>query len=634
MSQNSKARPGVSLQMLFRQESNQIDELYSLFSRKGQTSSALVARPLGGTASSLADPLARLATQGDTMIGPIAFDNEVKILSLDHLDISRATGVYKGHVLVAPQSGVTDDLTFIDGVQFEGQWLLLQGAAIGNTITIKNSGNIETTDGADFSLVDQDMIIMVYSTVTNKWRQVTRGKQAAVGGDNLGNHIATQSLKMGAFGIEFGSAARLIYGSVGATGVRVDVPVTESFQILVNNVQKYNFGSGSANFNNNSIINLNDILFQEAGQNFLSDTSGLHLLVPTGDVMDFLINGITQVTINSNAVNLKGLEFVAANRVLFGNSGISGVRVDVPTGESFQIYVNGVEEFRFNNANLEMNNNSIISLNDILFNEAGQSILSDTLGLHLLVPTGDNFSMLLNGVEKMRIDSLGMILNTAIDMNSFGMVEVGSITMSDVNMIINDTANVFSVDVGSTQDIQLIRGGVVLLHLASTSILRSDSKVLLRVTGSGDTIVFNDNTSDRLTYDWTTDDFYPVDGQSNLGRSGNRWAEVFAVIGTINTSFTKFKKNIQQIDNAQCLDICKKLEPIKFKWDATKFPEFKDKAKEKDFTETIFVGFNADALKQHCPEAVRGEGVVMNSVIGMILGAIRNLDARLIAAGI
>jgi hypothetical protein len=285
--------------------------------------------------------------------------------------------------------------------------------------------------------------------------------------------------------------------------------------------------------------------------------------------------------------------------------------------------------------NLNMNNNTIIGLNDILFQESGQSILSDTTGLQFLVPTGDEFQWLINGVLKLKLNNTGLLLSTSIDMESNSILDVGSIAMSDPNMIINDTSNIFSINVGSTQAIELQRGGNFLLRLSGSTILKSDTIVSLMVTGTGDKITFNDGTTDRIFYDWQTDDFYPLDQQSNLGRSTNRWFEVFAVIGTINTSFTRFKKDIVDVDPSKCLEICKALKPIKYKIKMDSKSEWKDKKKEQKTKNSVYFGFAADPLETLMPEACSKDelgyngGVYLHSVIAAACGAIAELDKRL-----
>ena len=47
----------------------------------------------------------------------------------------------------------------------------------GNTITLTNSDNIETLDGNNFDLKDDDIIIMQFDVTDNKWQQVTAGKE-------------------------------------------------------------------------------------------------------------------------------------------------------------------------------------------------------------------------------------------------------------------------------------------------------------------------------------------------------------------------------------------------------------------------------------------------------------------------
>ena len=99
--------------------------------------------------------------------------------------------------------------------------------------------------------------------------------------------------------------------------------------------------------------------------------------------------------------------------------------------------------------------------------------------------------------------------------------------------------------------------------------------------------------------------------------------------GTIQTSFSKFKKNITPSDCKDCLDICCKIEPIRFQWKKELFVNT-DKEKADKETNHIHMGINADILREILPEAVAGDdGIYTGALIGILIGAIRNLEERL-----
>ncbi len=81
--------------------------------------------------------------------------------------------------IVSLSAGTTGDLTIILGAQRPGQRLLLYGIQ-GNTITIKNTaGAVENTiltpDGADFTLENTNVALLVYDITTTKWRVLSGG---------------------------------------------------------------------------------------------------------------------------------------------------------------------------------------------------------------------------------------------------------------------------------------------------------------------------------------------------------------------------------------------------------------------------------------------------------------------------
>lgn len=129
-----------------------------------------------------------LRTSGDTMMGPIAFFPALVTISAGIIDIGELTDAFSSRVIVTPESGSTDDLVTISNAKHNGQLLFLQGVQT-DTITLKTTGNIETIDGNDFDIVDDDIIILQFDVTDNKWQQVTTGKQFLTGGNEFVDNL-------------------------------------------------------------------------------------------------------------------------------------------------------------------------------------------------------------------------------------------------------------------------------------------------------------------------------------------------------------------------------------------------------------------------------------------------------------
>lgn len=175
MSQKASRLPSARDRLL--KNKKDIKELYALgrqriTQRTIQPPARGASSPRGNTAPSGNF----LKTEGDTMIGPIAFDpvlvsivDNVGQPDDDSINISRNTGNnppdYSTYVLVTPV-GVDDDLRVIFGAAFNGQLLYLQGTA---TTTIRlqngdvaNGGNIVTPDGSEFAILGAKIVTLIF----------------------------------------------------------------------------------------------------------------------------------------------------------------------------------------------------------------------------------------------------------------------------------------------------------------------------------------------------------------------------------------------------------------------------------------------------------------------------------------
>jgi len=172
-------------------------DLYGLI-RSQQRSTAQIVSPIFGQSAGSSATIGTggfLKTAGDTMVGPIAFFPTIVTIATGEIDIGRQSGDFTSYVFCTPESGSTDDLVTITGAVHAGQLLYLQGIAT-DTITIKNSGNIETLDGNDYDLIDDDIIILIFDITDNKWQQITSGKNSLGANKQLSNLSGTVAVNV------------------------------------------------------------------------------------------------------------------------------------------------------------------------------------------------------------------------------------------------------------------------------------------------------------------------------------------------------------------------------------------------------------------------------------------------------
>ena len=163
-----------------------------------------------------------LSINGGNMLGPISFNPVLTTISSGAIDIGESSGNFSSRVIVRPESGSTDDLTTINGVKFDGQLLIIQGIQ-SQTTTLKNSGNIETIDGNDFDIEDDDNIIFIYDITDGKWQQITVGKQGSSGGVSLSSNNTWTGTNTFTSGVSFSvTSPNIILGDASSDTVNVN----------------------------------------------------------------------------------------------------------------------------------------------------------------------------------------------------------------------------------------------------------------------------------------------------------------------------------------------------------------------------------------------------------------------------
>jgi len=271
---------------------------------------------------------------------------------------------------------------------------------------------------------------------------------------------------------------------------------------------------------------------------------------------------------------------IGVRSLLFGYGGKAAGNYSTSIGYSND--VSGNDNTVLGNLNDVPKNDNIVlgSLNEVTRN--GNSILGNSNNVN-----GGKSSVLgnlndINGnLDCIAIGGLndvdgnrGVALGNNLISDSYSMVAIGS-----YNLESNGSANIWIPGhpifvVGNGQDgalrsnaMTILKNGKVGIGITTPDeLLHVDGKIKL---GSGET--FEDAGLNRIA---TNSHFVPLfDNLRDLGHFNNRWNEVWAADGTINTSDARDKRNIEDLEYglAEVLD----LRPVRFQWKGEKTGEEK-----------------------------------------------------------
>ena len=182
--------------------------------------------------------------------------------------------------------------------------------------------------------------------------------------------------------------------------------------------------------------------------------------VATGDIFDFLVNGVSQLRVGENSIDFQlsplidisnitqsgtgaSLGFIRMtnsevinwrNNANTANFGISGtgtddLQFDVATGDIFDFKINSVSEMTLSATTLNVQNNDITTVSDLIFGTTGITstdarISADTGGMNFSVPASDDYSFHINGQRRAQIN------NSGFDASGFSLINLGSQTLA------------------------------------------------------------------------------------------------------------------------------------------------------------------------------------------------------------
>ena len=191
------------------------------------------------------------------------------------------TGTFNKITLVSSSvlvdgTGTNLELRTIYGTINNGQILLVKPVS-GKTLTLKTGDNINIT--VDLLINDDEFVLLQYQENSGNKYNVLTG--AAVG-DNLGNHTATQALRMNDFAIFFDTALeRSMLSLGGALNYSVESGAAHDFYVNTSLIPRFGI---------TDTFIASNVDFYMANQD-ISFVNQIHFVSPTGDTRGFAYGG-------------------------------------------------------------------------------------------------------------------------------------------------------------------------------------------------------------------------------------------------------------------------------------------------------------------------------------------------------
>lgn len=286
-----------------------------LFALHRQASAVKTFASSGGESISPAGPGAGnfLKISGGTMMGAIGFNPALVQIASGHINISQTTpqaADFSTYVLMTGE-GTPDDLMWIDGASYNGQYLILQGTAeqVINLLHASNpgvDGNILTADGGTL-VMDGSLVPNVVTVVTlifdvtvagfGAWRIVSVSSGSAGGGIPPGNiDLHCDGLVNVGF-INFCEPLQQIRSFDSSSGSMLfyTVPEFHAHQFEINGVPKWtikgntNTSNADINMKTWDIKEIDRAIFKfDSGAALGANTPQIYVSRPGGDTKDHL----------------------------------------------------------------------------------------------------------------------------------------------------------------------------------------------------------------------------------------------------------------------------------------------------------------------------------------------------------
>jgi len=350
-----------------------------------------------------------------------------------------------------------------------------------------------------------------------------------------------------------------------------------------------------------------------------ADNDNVLIEVNGSDLFRFIWNSTSQFTIGENEVDLTGSKLANINPTTITDF----TTVTAASGD-FVWIIDATDGL-----------SKKVNASDFL-GGGGTSFIGFTADANLVMNSFD-----ITGVDDITMVGSGSILN----INDGQITNVQILEFNEFGQFLQATGSALFIAANNSNDSLIFQangnGGAIQMFADSEIELTLDGELFFKANGSFTDIGTQTDGFNVTVEGGTGRNFAPfLNNDMLLGSSTHRWIEVFALNGVINTSFSKFKKEIEVVPNAHCLAVCDAMDVIRFKWDDDKLQTLSDDPERRTLQEKVLAtrtpkeervnfGYNADVLATMCPESIKDDGVYERSVIGLLIGAVKELSAKI-----
>lgn len=421
MSSNSRAKTQSSPLDEILNSQNKISELHTVM--RSLQGPQIGSRPIPGTARSATVTANYLSNYDAVLLGAISYSPKVISMGSTAIDLSKATDTgFTSRLILANPLAL--NLETISGAEHAGQQLELQGV-LTESITIKTTGNIRTQDGADVLITGNQIVLLSFDEIINKWVVKTKPSGSTM---SFVSFTADADLNMGSFDIiNVDRFIPTVDSSVFPLPVIAGILLSfVGMHYNVNNLKVHKFqvlevdqfiitGDPAIGISllGNDLTQVDDLFFTTAGTSITHDSSGIDFNLPAGDLFEWYVASILEFRVGPNEINFVGNDAIDIDDLFFTFAGqsitssSSGLQMNLPTADEFEIFVNGVLEWSISGSSINGHGNGLSDMGGIFFS-TGQSIQNSASGISHVVPAGDSHDFYVNL-------SLNFVIGTSID---------------------------------------------------------------------------------------------------------------------------------------------------------------------------------------------------------------------------
>ncbi len=382
-----------------------------------------------------------LRKEGDFMIGQLAL-NPILITIIDNIiDATIISEQYSSRLIVNGQGAADDDIEQILSEKTPGTIMIIQGI-IGQTLTIKHLAkggadqDIRTPDDADFLIVGNQNVTLIYDAPANEWAFMDEAIANAGANKALSNLVDVAfntALLPGSGGtIDIGDttfdirdifveqirlqptavivANKPVIAQDGSDNIIINFPTGKKIIFRENNVDVADI-SGSSITHANAIFSAT---LNSQGDTTLGINSADRLTInaelasnlnPDGDGTRNI--GLITDRFSVITAQVFRLPTTTSDSTTRFRSDTDGVELQLLGGDVFEIFIDGSRIYSF----------AKTGTGDafMFFNISGQKITTSSAGIIIEVPTGDTLTLAVNAIAIAIATVNGLVIKTFTD---------------------------------------------------------------------------------------------------------------------------------------------------------------------------------------------------------------------------